>query len=680
MRKRAILFFIFLFSGFIFGQTDSLLVKPSPDGIYLFVSGSSLHPDNPADDVVVEAKVYRSDDGNNFIELGTVRRAETLEDFKNITGEQFLRELLQDSDELNSEQDLWNFIKQNQNIEDYGFLALNTNFLIALGTAYLDKSAQVGEDYTYRVDYLDLQGNKIRSKTSEKVNLNQPPNIFKPTSNKIIEDDSTIIISWKSKPNPDNEAFYGRVYKSPVGENNFNALEELIFATNTDTGITYVFRDENLKPESSFKYYLQPMDLVKQPGPVSDTVTAYSINFNNLPLMGNSEAKDTTGGIYLWWEKTPTKPYLTGIEIQRSRTAGENYVVLDTVNIQDTSFLDDKVLPNIRYFYRLKLLSYRNDDLPPSSNTSGVYTNKFVAPDAPQSFNAENIEDNIKLTWEPSPNLDIYSYFVYRGVTSDSMKIISDALTDTSFIDTSKQLDGRTTYLYGVTAVNYNEMESDFSKLVSIKPDRTVLPPEPFGMTGYVDGPRIRLSWQNMKNFDSAIKGYNIYRRDFQDILEYKNNAPASETAKELGFVKLNKGLVESTFYDDVNVTRGNRYQYAISTVDLYNVESKLSPISNFSIENFPLNPPANLSGRSTSDGIQIFWGEMNNERVNSYAIYRRTRNQKTPQKIATVKKGESSYIDTKTSMAEFYFYSVSTISKKNLESALSEEVGIKAK
>lgn len=678
MLKRIFLLIALFIASSIFGQTDSLIVKPSPEGIYLFVSSGALHPDYQNQNGVVEAKVYRTPAGeDDYEEIGTVRRAETIDEFRGIVGEQFINDLL-DEDEISSEEEIWSIIQENPNVEDYGFLAINTKFLIALGTAFLDENTVNGIDYVYRVEYLDAGGSVVSSKYSDEVNLNQPPNILRPVSNRIIERDSLIVVSWKSEPNIDNEAFYARVYKSPAGKNSFTAVDELIFATNTDTGIVYVFRDEGVTPESAFKYYMQPLDIVQQPGPVSDTVVAYSVNFNNIPLMGKVEAKDTTGGIYLWWEEAPRKPYFTGIEIQRSKNAGENYVVLDTVNVRDTSYLDDRLLPNIKYFYSLKLLALRETGLPPSSHTSASYTNKFVAPDAPQGFTAEHSGKDIKLTWEPSPNPDIYSYFVYRGVTTDSMKIVSPAIKDdTTYVDTSKLLDGRTSYTYAVTAVNYNELESEFSNLEIIKPDREIIPPEPFGLTGYVEGKRIRLNWQDMRDFDNAVNGYNLYRRDFSEITDFDNLAPAAQIARKLGFDKLNQKPIDKTVFDDNNVNRGSNYQYAISSVDIYGVESGLSPITGFEISQLPINKPSNVTGRSVDDGVQIFWNQVRDERVTGYAIYRRTRDQSEPERVATFDTGVTNYVDVTAAKGAFYFYSVSVIADK-LESERSEEVGIK--
>ena len=285
LKKLFAIIFLFTING-LFAQTDSLLVKPSPDGIYLFVSGEALHPDYKNQEGIVKARIFRTEAGNDdFTELGSVQRENTFDQFKEIVGQEFINEALEFS-EFTTEESFWNYILENPVMQEYGFLTLDMNFLRAMGAAYLDNDVDPDENYKYRVDYLDSQGNVVNSNTTRSVNINEKPNITKPISQRIHEDDSLIVVTWKAEPIKNNEAFFARVYKSAAGKNNFSAVEELIAATNTDSGIMYEFHDDSLNPESSFRYYLEPMTLVKQPGPLSDTVVAYSIAYLNIPLLG----------------------------------------------------------------------------------------------------------------------------------------------------------------------------------------------------------------------------------------------------------------------------------------------------------------------------------------------------------------------------------------------------------
>lgn len=386
------------------------------------------------------------------------------------------------------------------------------------------------------------------------------------------------------------------------------------------------------------------------------------------------------GGIFLSWEKIPQKPYLTGIQIQRSRHSDSGYVGLDTVDIGKTTYLDDRLVAYVTYHYSFKILSIRENDAPPSAYTSAAYKNKSAPPDAPRDLTAEQEGENIRLNWEKSASPNIYAYYVYRGISSaDSLEVVSPALRDTTtFLDTTDFLDGRTNYTYGVKAVNYNKLRRYFSSFVTIRPNRKVIPPVPFGISGYVDGSRIRLNWKDMQSFDNAVTGYNLYRRTSSKIGEFRNKPPASKTADTLGFTKVNTNPIQKTYYDDNQINRGENYQYAISTVDEFGVESELSQISEFTIRELPLDAPSRVSGRTVNEGIEILWNPVVKDEVTGYAVYRRTRNQSQPEKIAEAGQNEQSYTDRTVESGEFYFYSVSTISSGR-ESERSEETGVKA-
>lgn len=631
MIRTIIIAVLFALANNLTAQIDSVSAEPSPKGIYLFVSGEALHPEQPTQEGVVEARVLRTiEDENDFEEIGMLKRADNYEDFVDIVGENFISEIRQTTD-FQKPDSLWNYLSSNRILREYGFLNYNLDFLIAMGGTYLDKEVKQNNFYRYRVEYLDSDGNVVKSETSEAVSPGEKPDISKPQLVSIDEQDTTITVKWKGDFKPNSQAFFGRVYKKADGQDRFRAVDELIFAANSDTGVVYKFSDNDLEPEKAFQYYVEPLNFVRQPGPASDTVTAYSIDFANLPLMGQVSAKDTGGGIFLSWEKIPQKPYLTGIQIQRSRHSDSGYVGLDTVDIGKTTYLDDRLVAYVTYHYSFKILSIRENDAPPSAYTSAAYKNKSAPPDAPRDLTAEQDGENIRLNWEKSASPNIYAYYVYRGISSaDSLEVVSPALRDTTtFLDTTDFLDGRTNYTYGVKAVNYNKLRSDFSSFVTIRPNRKVIPSVPFGISGYVDGSRIRLNWKDMQSFDNAVTGYNLYRRTSSKIGEFRNKPPASKTADTLGFTKVNTNPIQKTYYDDNQINRGENYQYAISTVDEFGVESELSQISEFTIRELPLDAPSRVSGRTVESG-------------------------------------------------EFYFYSVSTISSGR-ESERSEETGVKA-
>ena len=657
------------------------LVRWSPEGMVVFSSDAALSEENPQNGIV-EAVVYRSiGDDLSFEEIARLQRASSWEEFENRASVELVQTLMEET-ESTSEEELWNFIKENPDIQDYGFNALDTSLWKAFGTAYFDEESlnfSQGERIFYQVRYILEDGSESNTLIQGSEIVGAEPNLAKVYRINRTESDTLVGGTWTAPLEGSEDAVFGRVYRQVYPDEEFELLDNLTMATFTaDSTVSFRWLQQ-AEPERTYRFFIEPMDIVGNVGPRSDTLVTISANFNNLPLMGEVTATDSTTGIHLSWEQLPQKPYLTGIEIRRSRDARQDFITLDTLSIQSTEYMDTQVVPNLFYYYEFRIVTMRNTNSMPSSVASATFTNEMMPPSPPSALRAERKGTGIRLNWEPVDAPDLFAYYVYRGTSRyDSLVVASPAIQDTTtFFDDNEMLSGRTNYVYAVKAVSLSQMESEFSNMVFIRPDRIIRPPAPTGIEGYAEQKRVRLFWGDQRRRDGAVAGYHVYRTSsLQEISP--DSAAANIQAEQSGFVRVNDSLLTSPSFDDINVESGQTYYYSVSSVDIFDVESMMSNPAPFTPSMPSLRPPSQVSVRSVTGGIELRWNQTLQDGAIGYRIFRRGEGQSEPVAIGLNDIDETRFLDQNVSQGELYWYAISVVGD-NRESEASREESVRA-
>ena len=91
------------------------------------------------------------------------------------------------------------------------------------------------------------------------------------------------------------------------------------------------------------------------------------------------------------------------------------------------------------------------------------------APEVPRNLTTSVADGRVLLSWEVSEPAKISRYMIYRGDTTFAAPVLIDSSTTTSFNDTGLRNSLR--YIYLVTAIGTNGLESDFSRAVSATPN-----------------------------------------------------------------------------------------------------------------------------------------------------------------------------------------------------------------
>jgi predicted small lipoprotein YifL len=96
------------------------------------------------------------------------------------------------------------------------------------------------------------------------------------------------------------------------------------------------------------------------------------------------------------------------------------------------------------------------------SNSVKIRIQDTFPPDIPGNLVSFTAKDQVFLTWESVPDIDLAFYRVYRkAVEKEDFTLLADALSDNFFHD--KQVAHGKTYIYAITAVDKKGNESDFS-------------------------------------------------------------------------------------------------------------------------------------------------------------------------------------------------------------------------
>ena len=662
MMKRFFSIAIFLSMSIVLAAQESTipLQYSFKDGTFIHISDQAISKSTPLEGIAA-ARISR-DNGRGFKELTVLTRAENAAAFRRISGENVWSQI-KIMKKLKSDDEVWKFILDHPKLSDYGMLAFAISFRQAMGTAFNDRDAAglaQGKTWSYRVDLIDANGQTTRTSRGSIQGGQGSFALTNVRQQRAFATDSAVFITWSAALRIQPQGLVtADVFRQTGGKGAFVKMTNPIFANIKQDSITFYLAD-NVKPQSLYRYFVVPRDAMGNPASPSDTISVLSVNFAALPIIQEVSVTDTLGAIRLNWKSLGNLPHVVGIEIQRSRDARGDYVVLDTVSTVMSTYTDSRVFPDVPYFYRLRTIPLKGMERETgySGYVTGSLRNRIKNPDPPHGLLASLENGFIKLQWQPVEDPDLYAYFVYRS-TSEQGKftVISPGLDSTVFVDTSR-VSGRTQYVYAVKAVSNNSMESDFSNKISLRQPFAQLPLAPGGVTGYLDNRAVVLSWSSMARLDHNIAGYNIYRRDAAPLNTFDTRKSAASQAEALQFVLLNREIIAVPSFTDATVTPGATYDYAVASVDVFGIESTFSPFATISLQ-LPARVITNTSIRKVTGGIALEWDPAMGTDAENVAIYRKKAGDVSFRRLSAVSKNETAFVDKTAVKGTLYIYEI---------------------
>ena len=667
-------------------KTFAAPVFASPAGVYAVVSHVALSPAHPGPNGVVGMQLLRAPAGStNYKEVARVQQAATLAEFRKQTGTALSQ--IQNENQLASEEAAWAFVQAHPDLDDYGLLGISMPFRVAMGTAALDAeaaTAPAGTRFSYRLvpEYAAGRAPSQPAPPIEgSVATGQRSPLARPRLLRAVGYDSAVAVRWTAPARPDPATglttLFGRVWRRGPGERSYSVAAGQLLANRTERGDSVWFQlRQAVRPEALYRYYIEPLDFVSNPGPASDTATVVSVDVRKLPLVSRVSARDTAEGIALRWPVLPPKAYLLGIEIQRSRDVRGNYVRLDTVPASASGYLDSRLLPDLTYYYRLRVLLRAGLKAPEITSGAAFAAHRSGAgrtapPLAPVQVSGVPEGRGVRLHWQPAaPDLSLSGYYVYRATSlDDSLVVVSPYLpaAQTSYLDTTAR-NGRRQYVYAVRAADKSLQPSSFSARVAAQPNRPMTVAAPLGVSGFADGPVLRLRWDDAQRRDPDVVAYRLYRRAV---------APAGRAAStgKSDYIVLADNL-PGPAYDDRSARMGSAYEYAATALDALGNESPLSPAMVLQLgSGTPAAPaaPRLLNARAVPSGVELSWSHPVAAPAQGYALYRRTREQATLQRLATVP-AQTRFVDQTAKPGTLYIYSLAALGAVQ-ESARTPEI-----
>lgn len=358
-------------------------------------------------------------------------------------------------------------------------------------------------------------------------------------------------------------------------------------------------------------------------------------------------------GIY-WSPATRAKGY----EIYRSETKNGEYTLIETLEGNKTSYIDNNIEPKWIYYYKVKPYSYRG-----STKIYGEESDvlKVVCKPKEVNLSVESTSYNSNtLSWNKIDGVS--GYEIYTALSQyGPYSLLKDVGKSTLSTKDTSLLTNKT-YYYKVRPYRIDNNEriyGEFSEVVSSRPDLDSTKAKA-SSNGYNS---IKVSWSKV----DGASGYKIYRSTSKNGKYY-----LKET--------ITKGSILS--YTNTKLTTGKTYYYKVKPYRIVNNEKVYNYYCpEVSAKPILSKPSVTLSSKVTKK-VNIKWNKISG--ASGYELYRSTNKKGSYSKIKTITKGSTtSYVNSNLSSKKGYYYKVKAyriVNNKKVYSSYSSVKYVKTK
>lgn len=539
---------------------------------------------------------------------------------------------------------------------------------LALGLMYYDADVKPGNEYQYRVTGVNNAAMRQNIYTSNVVQFPYSPgwDTILPAAHSY--KDNKLYIRWRSIGNSPAPLFMVLKF---VNQKPVLASGKTIRYTIHDT-TSYVYADSLLIPAGEKpQYFLSPYDNFGNPGRPTSVVV---INKDDLSqaFFTHTKASKTGNmlGVKLSWNLSRPDA-ARSIDVFRSTRPDKDFTLLVTLTANDSSYLDERIVPDKVYYYQLRANSSYGGQ-PTQSNTFFAVGYDPAVPLAPAIVAAIGIKGGVKLFIDVTDARAAGIRLYRNNGIGDTLLPVSTLLRKTEgarivFTDTSSNLSGRRTYTYAARTESTSYILSELSVKVTARPLITTPPPAPSFVKIYTEDGVVKLSWENMQVTDPVIAGYVVSRGIVKGTKDAKT---------ELTPIVGTTSPYTRNFLVDSTALAGNTYTYEIQAVDIDNNRGVLKTRSTVALpDNLPISP-GSISLMNVKEGVHVEWAETAYKGLQSYKLYRYQRGFE-PSVVSVLPASAAEYTDMSALPGELYFYFLTTVNNLGKESARSEEAGI---
>jgi fibronectin type 3 domain-containing protein len=564
-------------------------------------------------------------------------------------------------------QKLWQAVLQYRRIDSLHEWSGVLLVRLALGTTYLDTTAERGATYEYRVSKVDASGAVREAATSNAVLYPSVPALAPLRLLDKTATEKQVVLRWNIGRGIQPVNF---LVMRKDAKDAYQMIDPIRALSRSHDTTLFLVEDTLVQPLHYYQYYIVPADYYGNSGAHSDTTAVASYDFNSVPLPDhlNATGFDSSGGVRVSWRLEQPK-FVKAVQILRSESWDTGYKQIAVVSTQDTSFIDRLSVPMVKYYYRLIMVGQFDELSLPSARVFGLYKSTLV-PTGPGKIKIEGENNGVKLQWQTREK-NILGYYVYRtNGFNDSLHLITSLIpadSITTFFDTSSVLSGKLRYGYSVRTENTSHKISGFSETAYVRPLIPTQPPTPINLATSVHDRVIQLYWDDMRAMDNSVKGYYIFRREF------------TGKKKEEDYKKLNDTLLRAKHnnYIDTTAETDKTYEYAVQAVDYFDGMSGMSASAKGELRSPEIAPPAGLRAELTDEGIQVQWDTTHQPGITGFKVYRYERGKK-PQLMGTTTLAEREFVDKKAQKGKLYSYYVTAVGAHEKESPSSDEVSVR--
>jgi fibronectin type 3 domain-containing protein len=502
---------------------------------------------------------------------------------------------------------------------------LDPDIARALGLLNVDDAAPVGDEVTYRVEFVDDRGEPTGEELTKTVLL-EPTPAPTPQALEAEHEERRVTLSWTyptSTREDDDKVIRFDVYRV-VGEDEAQRVngDEVILRNAAETDFSYSFSVPRTGREETF--FVAAVDITGRIVARSEPLT-YRVTDNVPPSpVGGVEVYDgESGKAQVTWSMHPA-PDLAGYHLYRAPRLEAEFkrITEDRLGPLETSYLDTTVVGRTTYHYRVTAIDSAGNESE-KSNAAMAQVVDHEPPPSPTNLDATfepaNDGGRVRLQWSAAdiPE-DLRTFQVLRRRLGESTGPTSygqahtDPVLDTTFVDgglgkASEFAEGAY-YRYAVVALDSarNVSDSTFTRIQI--PDRISPAPPAEVQALNEDGVRALVKWSPSTNLD--VTAYRVYRRvdDGPDTLW-------TEVAGDVQQVP------------DRDAEPGRQYRYAVSAVDSLDNEGNRSDPATIEMRDF--DAPAavrNVQAQvQEEEGVRIRWETVSANDMTGYQVYRST-------------------------------------------------------
>jgi len=581
-------------------------------------------------------------------------------------------------------EDLYDSISQEVESETPGelFFTLRSNTVLgslytfvypsvarALGRLYVDTLTVVGEEVTYKIEFVDDTGQPTGEIIEERLNL-VPAKPAAPENVEVSNDGYAMEMRWNypSTDNTDDKIIRFELYQSEPGEDELQPInEKIILRDNNKTEYVHFFTANMLGKE--MEYVVVPVYINGESGPVSERIR-YTIEDNIAPgVVKGVSAENVNGKIEVTWAVSPETD-LAGYRIYRTKNIAEDFVPLQDELIEPLNeiYIDSDISGGNSYNYQVTAVDRSGNEGPRSAVAARLVADT-TPPSSPTGLSAvyDTTTNEVLLRWsDTNKPSDFRRYLVYRKKLSGQSSTIFGQISEDDHNRNEFRDQGigglgfeeGVIYEYGVVAADSSRNFSDTTTAITQVPDLT--PPEPpMNVTAdNRDGTMINLNWNQSTSGD--VVTYRIYKKN-------EGN----------DWILLDRFPVYQRSAKDESIHIGEELQYAVTAVDSSGNVSKRA-LSNMVIAlNFdPPRSVRNVQVLSVEGGVRITWEPVVAADLAGYKIYRSDISNGIFEAINDEIVSELSWIDRDANQR--FWYRVRAVDISGNESRPSEPVRIK--